>query len=49
MLRSFIVHVMLIATSAVLALFFVKVFDDWYRDTEHRRRRRADECTRRYE
>ena len=49
MLRSFIVHVMLIATSAVIALFVVKVFDDWHQDTQERRRRRAEHSTRRYE
>lgn len=39
-LRTFIVQVGLVATSAVLALFLVKVFDDWYQDTEERRARR---------
>ena len=37
MLRSLIIQVMLIATSAVIALFVVKVFDDWHQDTEERR------------
>ena len=50
MLRSFIVNVGLIAASMVIALFVVKVFDDWYQDTRERRTRKAETRNdRRYE
>lgn len=50
MLKSFIANVILIGISAVMALFIVKVFDDWSEDCrEARAERRRREGGRRYE
>ena len=37
MIESFIKSVIMVAISAFLAVFIVKIFDDWYQDCEERR------------
>jgi Tfp pilus assembly protein FimT len=49
MIRSFITMVISVAVSAVLAVFVVKVFDDWYQDCEERRAARRARNEGRYE
>ena len=38
MIGSFIKTVVMVGISAVLAMFLVYAFDDWYQDLERRRR-----------
>jgi hypothetical protein len=53
MLNGFIKVVIPVGISALLAVFIVKVFDDWYQDCEerraHKRAQRAEEHHNRYE
>lgn len=50
MLRSFLVNVILFGISCVIALFVIKVFDDWMEDRrEARTERIRRERGRRYE
>lgn len=44
MLRSFIEHVLMVVISAVVAVWFVNAFDDWY---QHNRRVRQARWERR--
>lgn len=47
-MRGLAINLMLLAAAAVLALFVVKIFDDWYQDCEERRaEKRARRCSRR--
>ena len=48
MLKSFFINVVLFGFSVLMAMFIVKVFDDWYQDGRERReeRRRADQIHR---